>query len=179
MSFDWVISMSFPDKFTNNSAIRFVVAMLFLVGLAFAGSAPASAETKSAEGEDVLKIIVDRAKVVRIARTADTIIVGNPAIVDATIQDARTIVLTGRSFGVTNLIVLDADGNAIVDETIVVQSHEHKTVRIYRRAIRQTLACSPICEPTLTIGDDSVIFNTASEQIENRNKLSEAAAGAN
>ena len=175
---DWVISMSFPDNSAGFPASKVLTLALVVVGLLIGGLSSALAEAKDTPSEDnVLKIIVDRAKVVRIARTADTIIVGNPAIVDATIQDARTIVLTGRSFGVTNLIVLDANGNAIVDETIVVQSHEHKTVRIYRRAVRQTLACSPICEPTLTIGDDNGIFEAATEQIESRNKLSESAAG--
>ncbi|MEM8748756.1 MAG: pilus assembly protein N-terminal domain-containing protein [Pseudomonadota bacterium] len=122
-----------------------------------------------------LKIIIDRAKVVRIAKTADTIIVGNPSIVDATIQDGRTIVLTGRSFGVTNLIVLDGNGNPIVDETVTVQGHEQNTVRIYRRSVRETLACDPVCEPTLTIGDNSENFNQSVGQIESRNALSKAA----
>lgn len=137
--------------------------------------APAAAIAASGDTRDALKIVVDRAKVVRIAKAADTIIVGNPSIVDATIQDARTLVLTGRSFGVTNLIVLDSNGDPIVDETVVVQGHETNTVRIYRRSVRETLACSPICEPTLTIGDDSDQFGKTKNQIEERNELSEAA----
>ncbi len=35
-----------------------------------------------------------------------------------------TIVLTGRSFGTTNLVLLDADGNPIVDERILVSIDE-------------------------------------------------------
>ena len=84
--------------------------------------------------------------------------------------------LTGRSFGVTNLIIIDSDGNPIVDETVVVQGHEANTVRIYRRAVRETLACSPICEPTLTIGDDADTFTSANEQIKSRNLLSDQTA---
>ena len=122
--------------------------------------------------ERILKVTVDRAKVVRISRAAETIVIGNPGIVDATLQDARTLILTGRSFGVTNLIVMDAEGDPVVDETIVVQGHETNTVRIYRRAVRETLACSPICQPTLTIGDDANRFNVAQSQINARNQLS-------
>ena len=132
--------------------------------------------TGSVQAKPALKLIVDRAKVVRIAKTADTLIVGNPAIVDATVQDGRTIVLTGRSFGITNLIVLDGDGNPIVDETVVVQGHETNTVRIYRQAIRQTMACDPICEPTMTIGDDNSTFSRALEQTQARNDLSDKAS---
>jgi hypothetical protein len=85
-------------------------------------------------------------------------------------------VLTGRSFGVTNLIILDAAGDPIVDQTLVVRGHETNTVRIYRRSYRETLACAPVCEPTLTIGDNSETFAFASEQIKTRNSLSDAGA---
>lgn len=153
-----------------------------LTALALAIASPLAATMAEAAGEsanrsDSLIVTIDRAKVVRIAKSADTIIIGNPAIVNATIQDSRTLVLTGRSFGVTNLIVLDANGDAVVDETVVVQGHETNTVRIYRRAVRETLACSPVCEPTLTIGDDKKLFEDAGAQITTRNGLSEKNGG--
>jgi len=162
--------MAFPKLFSSVAAAIFAVSVY-----SFAPSALAAEDGLS---DNTLKIIVDRAKVVRIAKAADTIIVGNPAIVDATIQDARTLVLTGRSFGVTNLIVLDNNGDPIVDETVVVSGHETNTVRVYRRAVRETLACSPVCEPTLTIGDDGTSFTNTNTQITARNTLSEASAEA-
>ncbi len=145
-------------------------------GILAAAIAPVSSSMAADNIDDALKVTIDRAKVVRIARSADTVIIGNPAIADATIQDAQTIVLTGRSFGVTNLIVLDSNGDPIVDETIVVTGHEANTVRIYRQAVRETLACSPVCEPTLTIGDDAITFSSAQQQINQRNTLSDQAA---
>lgn len=122
-------------------------------------------------GQPVI-VTVDRARVFRVSRPAATVIVGNPSIADATIEDEMTLVLTGRSFGVTNLIILDAAGDPIVDQTLVVRGHETNTVRIYRRSSRETLACAPICEPTLTIGDNSESFAYANEQIKARNELS-------
>lgn len=135
-------------------------------------------QTKAIAGEAVV-VTIDRAKVLRISRPADTIIIGNPSIADATIQDAQTLVLTGRSFGVTNIVILDADGDPIVDETVIVQGHEGNTVRIYRRAVRETLACSPVCEPTLTIGDNNESFVNAAAQIKERNALSDSIAEKN
>lgn len=153
---------------TTSLAVAIMLSMAFLTTMAMA--------TDRDDAHSALKIVIDRAKVVRIAKPADTIIVGNPSIVDATIQDSRTIVLTGRNFGVTNMIILDADGDAIVDETIVVQGHETNTVRIYRQAIRETLACSPVCENTLTVGDEAAKFAAMDEQIKARNGLAEDAA---
>ena len=170
-----VLSMKFPvfGCMCGQTLKSSLLALPFLVISMFAATA---VHANDGDGNDALKIIIDRAKVVRIAKPADTIIVGNPSIVDATIQDSRTIVLTGRNFGVTNMIILDSDGDAIVDETIVVQGHETNTVRIYRQAIRETLACSPVCENTLTVGDEAAKFEAMDEQIKARNGLAEDAA---
>ncbi len=93
-----------------------------------------------------IEVVMNQAKIVKLARPADTIIIGNPAIADASVQDATTIVLTGRGFGVTNLVVLDADGAPIVDEQIMVSRQTARSVRIYRRAEVQSLSCTPYCE---------------------------------
>jgi hypothetical protein len=166
----------FPSFWSDlMSRITNTVLALFLSGACLSLPLHANAEEEtSLEGNPVI-VTVDRAKVFRISRPASTVIIGNPSIADATVEDDVTLVLTGRSFGVTNLIVLDLDGNPIVDETIVVRGHEANTVRIYRRDERVTLACAPICEPTLTIGDNSDTFEFAQQQIEARNALSESA----
>ena len=131
------------------------------------------AQAAEKETKDAVIVTVDRAKIFRVARPASTVIIGNPAIADATVEDERTLVLTGRSFGVTNIIILDKKGDLIVDKTLVVRGHETNTVRIYRRASRETYACAPVCEPTLTIGDNQDTFTYANEQIRARNALNE------
>jgi Flp pilus assembly secretin CpaC len=93
-----------------------------------------------------IEVQMNQAKIVRIAKQADTVIVGNPAIADASVQDSSTIVLTGKGFGVTNLVILDIDGNPIVDEQVTVVRQTASSVRIYRRADIQTLSCTPYCE---------------------------------
>ncbi len=103
----------------------------------------AGAEAIAASGIDVM---MNQAKIVKLARPADTIVIGNPLIADASVQDSTTIVLTGRGFGVTNLVVLDAEGNPIVDEQVTVSRDNPSSVRVYRRASVQTLSCTPYCE---------------------------------
>jgi len=93
-----------------------------------------------------IEVVMNQAKIVKLARPADTIVIGNPAIADASVQDSNTIVLTGKGFGVTNLVVLDSDGNPIVDEQVVVSRDSPYSVRVYRRASVQTLSCTPMCE---------------------------------
>jgi Flp pilus assembly secretin CpaC len=103
-------------------------------------SSPAFAESKGIE------VVMNQAKIVKLSRAADTIIVGNPLIADAAVKDARTIVITGKGFGVTNFVVLDAKGDPVVDEQIVVSRSVAETIRVYRRASVQTLSCTPFCE---------------------------------
>jgi Flp pilus assembly secretin CpaC len=100
----------------------------------------------SARAGSGIEVTMNQAKIVKLARAADTIVVGNPAIADASVQDATTIVLTGKGFGVTNLVVLDEAGSAIVDEQVTVTRDTASSVRIYRRAQVQTLSCTPYCE---------------------------------
>ena len=93
-----------------------------------------------------INILMNQAKILRLARPADTIIIGNPEIADASVQDSSTIVLTGRGFGVTNLVVIDTDGMPLMDEQVIVSRGTANSVRVYRRADVQTLSCTPYCE---------------------------------
>lgn len=147
------------------------ISLSMVLALPFASTSVLASENGT---NSAVVVTVDRAKVFRMSRPASTVIIGNPSIADAAVEDDVTLVLTGRAFGVTNLIVLDLDGNPIVDETIVVRGHEENTVRIYRRSSRETMACAPVCQSTLTIGDDQPAFATSMQQIIARNALSES-----
>ena len=146
---------------------------LALLLLAAAAAASAGAATAADPSIDV---VIDRAKVMRISRPADTVIIGNPAIADATIQDSQTLIITGRSFGTTNLIVLDANGQAIADQVVHVSSANDDVVTLYKRAERETLSCTPDCSPTATIGDAQTSFDMVSQQVQSYTGLTEAAS---
>ena len=137
------------------------VALMALTASLLGGLAPALAE----DGAPI-SVNVNMARVLRINAPAATVIVGNPGVADVTIQDPQTLVLTGKSFGQTNLIVLDSVGNPIADTLIdVVQMQGVLTV--YQGAGRTSLSCAPVCHPTIMIGDDTnfTADNIASSQM--------------
>ena len=72
--------------------------------------------------DSAVQVMTDRAKVFRIDAPADTVIVGNPAIADVTMYDRQTVVVTGKLYGTTNLVILDAKGEPIIDEVITVSA---------------------------------------------------------
>lgn len=121
-------------------AARLVTAALLVVSVAGAAAAE----------EPFMRVYMDHARVLKLDRPVSKVIIGNAKVADATVADARTIVLTGRNFGTTNLVLLDADGNAIVDERILVSIDEGNTVRVFRQTDRSVLSCTPNCEEHAT-----------------------------
>ena len=84
---------------------------------------PLLAPVAATAQEGPISVKANMARILRISAPAATVIIGNPGVADVTIQDPQTLVLTGKSYGTTNLIVLDSDGNPIADTMIeVVQS---------------------------------------------------------
>jgi Flp pilus assembly secretin CpaC len=109
-----------------------------------------SLSTAASAAEEMLNVYMNHARVLKLDRAVSKVIIGNSEVADATVADAKTIVLTGRSFGTTNLVVLDIDGNAIIDERILVSIDEGNTVRVFRQTIRSVLSCTPNCEEHAT-----------------------------
>ncbi|KQX53998.1 pilus assembly protein N-terminal domain-containing protein [Ensifer adhaerens] len=112
---------------------------------AYAIAALAPSVAAAAES-DMMRVYMDHARVLKLDRPVSKVIIGNAEVADATVADARTIVITGRNFGTTNLVILDQDGNAIVDERILVSIDEGNTVRVYKQTSRTVLSCTPNCE---------------------------------
>src|SRR6218665_2683569 len=105
------------------------LAVLLSAGLLFGSLVPVVA----AESAPV-SVKVNMARILRIDTPASTVIIGNPGVADVTIQDPQTLVLTGKSYGQTNLIVLDSKGNPIADTMIVVTQELADVVTIYNGA---------------------------------------------
>ena len=110
----------------------------------------------AADEQGMMRVFLNHAKVLKLDQPVSKVIVGNAEVADATVADSRTIVLTGKAFGTTNLVLLDANGNALLDERILVSIDEGNTVRLFRQTTRTVLSCTPSCEEhqALTGGGD-------------------------
>jgi Flp pilus assembly secretin CpaC len=107
----------------------------------------------AAQAEDLI-VKYDQSQILRLTRPAAEIIIGNPSIADVTIQSGNILVVTGKSYGITNIIALDGERNVIQDQRISVRRDEVGVVNLMRGTARQTYACLPQCNPTITLGDD-------------------------
>jgi hypothetical protein len=127
--------------------------------------------TSPSYGGELVVVALDQAKIMKIAAPAGTIVIGNPAIADATMQDAQTLIITGRSYGSTNLIVLDAAGEPISDSQVVVRGPDEAVVTVFKGAKRTSLTCTPTCQPAVVPGDETEFFSGAQAQANARNGL--------
>lgn len=150
-------------------------ALCLTLGLTVACLVPAA--RASLAGEQML-VEVDRAQILRLDEPAAAVIIGNPMIADAAIQDQRMLVITGKSFGSTNLIVLDQDGKEILSRILEVRLGAKSVVTLHRGAAQNTYSCSPVCEPTLRSGDAKPYFDELRDQIVSRIETAAGQAGA-
>jgi hypothetical protein len=65
-------------------------------------------------------VTIDQARLVSFPEPVKTVYVGNPWIADVSMVDAEHAFLLGKTFGVTNLIALSADGKQISNQQVTV-----------------------------------------------------------
>ncbi len=118
----------------------------------------------------------DQSQLLRLPRPASEIIIGNPSIADVALQGGNLLVVTGKTFGITNIIALDADRNVIQDQRVLVERDDLKVVNLHKGSTRFTYSCTPNCEPNLTIGDDKNFFEQVSAHNSTKTKFSEGSA---
>jgi len=123
-----------------------------------------------------VSIILDQAKLLKLPEKVSTIVIGNPLIADASLQPGGLMVLTGKGYGTTNLLVLDRSGNVLMEKSIEVKGPTADTVVVYRGTERETYSCTPMCERRITLGDGNTYFDATIGQTGTRNGLAQSNA---
>jgi hypothetical protein len=105
----------------------------------------------------------DHATIVSVAGTPSAVVVGNPLFADVSVQRG-VIIVHGRNFGATNVIVLDIDGNQLASFDVNVTNAGERTVSVYKAGQAWSSVCAPMCEYTLSTGEDQEWFKVLNEQ---------------
>jgi Flp pilus assembly secretin CpaC len=146
-----------------------VLTAAILAMLVAAGSA-------AAQMVDDIIVKYDQSQLLRLPQPAAEIIIGNPVIADVAVQSGGVLIVTGKSFGITNMIVLDAKRDVILERRIMVRREDVRVVNLLRGSQRQTYNCTPQCNPTVTIGDEAAYFDATLKAAEKKAGMSEKAA---
>jgi Flp pilus assembly secretin CpaC len=108
---------------------------------------------------DPLKVTVDQTVPLKIAGAANSVIVGNATVADVAVHDARTLLVTGKAFGSTNLTVLDRAGNTIYSNQLVV-GEDDSGLTVVRGQGTFSYSCVDKCRSTAMVGDDPSYFSS-------------------
>ena len=129
---------------------------LFLAGATLAIALAQAGDLAAAQ--KAIVIYSDQARVLPITGQPTTAIIGNPMYADVSIREGM-IVLQGRHFGTTNLVVLDADGKELANLLVTVQQTPTARVTVFKAGGPYTYTCGgDNCETTLEVGDDKEHF---------------------
>lgn len=123
-----------------------------LAALVFA--APAAAET--------MRIELDHSTRVRLPSPARDVLLANPDVADVTMLDTRNLVILGKAYGMTHLLIVDTAGRTVFDRNLVVSAPMKGQVSLYRGPEQRDYACAPECEVSKR-KDDKGSRQTAAE----------------
>jgi len=141
--------------------------------LASALALPVLLMTGAAANADDLVVKYDQSQIVRLPGPAADLIVGNASIADVTVHSNNMLVVTGKSFGVTNVIALDAQRNVLSEQRVIVVRDDARIVNLHKGVRRESYNCLSDCNPSLVVGDDNSYFEGVAKAAERKLKFSE------
>jgi len=119
---------------------RLLVPALFalaVVGLD-AGSAVARGSGMTVEVNQSRRIVLGGA--------VANVIVGDPAVADVVMVDAHSVIVVGKGYGVTQVMVIDRGGRALLDARVTVVARNEGRVTVYRGAVAADYSCAGRCQ---------------------------------
>jgi hypothetical protein len=100
-----------------------------------------------------LMVNIDQSARITLPRPAHDVIIGNPLMADVTVLDERHILLMGKAYGVTNLLITDQAGRSIMNRQVVISAPDSNRVSVYRGGDVYNYACASKCERTPMPGE--------------------------
>ncbi|HEY1613548.1 MAG TPA: pilus assembly protein N-terminal domain-containing protein [Rhizomicrobium sp.] len=140
-----------------------------------------AAHHKVASHASGIAVVIDQARVVSFAKPVKTLFVGNPTVVDVNLIDSQHAFLLGKTFGITNLVALQADGSPLSNQQVTVLNNG-SAVTVNRGGDQYNYMCSKShCETAPRPGDPKVyVDNTESSATTHESaSMANATASAN
>ncbi|MDC9700840.1 MAG: pilus assembly protein N-terminal domain-containing protein [Alphaproteobacteria bacterium] len=155
----------------NSAAISLIMVAFLSLLLSYLPVSAGGLDVSGSISAETLVVNIDEAKLVRLSSPAKSIVIGNPMIADAIAQSPQTLIVTGKSNGRTNLIIMDAENHEISRYNINVRVSQSFRITVYKGPLqRQSLSCSPQCNPVPMPGDSTEYMDKVIRGITNRNK---------
>src|SRR5262245_44999146 len=111
--------------------------------IAIASIAAVMISYRPAAANDMIDVVLDQALVTKLPDRIATIVIGHPLIADVSIQSGGLMVITGKGYGITNMIAFDRAGAVLQERTIRVMGATDGVLVVYRGVDRESYSCTP------------------------------------
>jgi hypothetical protein len=128
-----------------------ILAILFA-----SGAATAMAETGSTT------VHINQSRRILLHGAAASVIVSDPAVADVTMIDAHSVILQGKGYGQTDVLVIDRAGRTLLDDRVLVTAPDSGMVTLHRGVNATDYTCAARCQPMpATAGGAGPAANTS------------------
>jgi hypothetical protein len=95
---------------------------------------------------DSTVIHINQSRRILLRGAAANIIVGDPSVADVSVIDAHSVILLGKGYGSTDVLVTDRGGRTLLDDHVMVAAPEGGVVTVHRGVNAVEYSCSPRCQ---------------------------------
>jgi Flp pilus assembly secretin CpaC len=93
-----------------------------------------------------MALYVDQARPINLKQSATGVVVGNAGIADVIVHDAHTIIVMGKSVGITNILVLGEKGRTLYSANVSVSMGDaSNTLTVQKGSEIETKLCADRC----------------------------------
>ena len=117
---------------------------------ALVGVAAATAGTAAVGGG--LTVEVNQSRRVVLGGAISNVIVGDPSVADVVMVDAHSVIVVGKGYGATQVMVIDRSGQPLLDARVTVVAPNEGRVTVYRGAVGTDYSCAGRCQIMVTPG---------------------------
>jgi hypothetical protein len=89
------------------------------------------------------------------------------------LKSTKLLVITGKTFGVTNLLILNEEEKVIYSSRVMVKGDDTKLVTLTKGTAGETYNCTPHCEPVINVGDEPKHLQSVAQSAMQKMKVSE------
>jgi Pilus formation protein N terminal region len=127
------------DLFLKERVMRRSIWMLSMAFATLLGAGSAFAAS-------ITTVDLNQSRRVMLHGTAANVFVGDPAVADVAMIDTHSVIVLGKGYGVTQVLVTDHAGHTLLDSVVAVVGSDAGRVTVFRGQTAQDYHCSSRCE---------------------------------
>lgn len=110
--------------------------------------------------------------------SAATVMIGDSKIADVSMTDAHSLIITGRSYGTTGLLVTDNHGRTLLSGQVMVSEPDEGHVTVFRGVSTVHYACGGRCQRVAADNTSSMMSTASAAPQTTSMTITETTAGA-